>query len=252
MGSLFCGCGVLLLTTFGLLPLAITYFSIRRTDPEHALRRTMGMGLVILGVLVMAVGSLALLGTLVESDTVMFEQHFEPDKKGVESYYHPTLGPSAVSVWLFLAGSIIGCGWFLFARQFSLRSLLIGLLLVALVASIPHLTIHPQGPKAVITARINRILTLEEWASLERAFSRERLYTAVSDPTQKALPCPITDALKEVELQPQTKGGLESEGKDGVRLTLRFSQELEREQVEAIFNELSSYVEKTMPVDSTP
>ena len=249
IGSLVLVCGLLVPTALGLVALLVAYLVLRRSDPEHALRRTMGIGLLMLGGLILCTGLLAFLVTLVASDPTIVKSHWAPNDMGTERYYSPRLGAGALSLWLFLPGAIMGCGWFLFARRFSLRSLVIGVLLLALVASIPHLTVHPQDARGVIEARIDRVLTGEEWATLERVLRKESLCEAVSEPTRKDLSCPVSEALKGVELQPQYRGDLESEGRVGVRLTLRFSQALESDQIDLLFNELTQQVRNAMPTD---
>ena len=49
--------------------------------------------------------------------------------------------PNTLSVWMLLSGTAIGSGWFLFVRQVSLWSLLAVLIVIGLLASVPHLVL---------------------------------------------------------------------------------------------------------------
>jgi hypothetical protein len=145
-------------------------------------------------------------------------------------------------VWLLLAGATIGAGVFLNTKRFSLRSLVIALGLLAFLASIPHLLIPQKGRQAIISVELERRLSTEEWSALESTLSKDRLCATVSTSLRKSLPCPVANGLMQVDVEPVADKDLERNGTTGVRLTLRFSGELERRQIEALFAEMNRHV----------
>ena len=244
---------LILLVAVGILSLAVRHLVLHRQDPKYSSRRIVGVTIEIVGALLFALGVAYFIAMLFEGDGPILEAHSDLYGFGHPSYHggvSQLVGLNTLSVWLLLAGAAIGLGVSINRERFSLRTLVTVLGLVAFTASIPHMLIRPRDPQAVISVESDRILNAEEWGALERALSREGLCAAVSDETKKALPCPMANALTAVDLQPMDSEDYpmkaERHGPLGVRLTLRFAYELNREQIEGLFDELMAYVQRAM------
>jgi len=233
----------------GIVPVVIAYFVFRRNDPEHALKRTGGLCLLTLGSVALAIALVASLIVLFQGDTVVHEAEFAPNRSSSTHYGRLGLGPVGLSVWLLLAGAIVALGLFLFIKRFSLRGMLIGLGLVALLASTPHLLIEPRDALATITVQGNRILSEDEWRQLERKLTIEALCENLPEKVTSRLELPPEQAITKLELERQGVGAAEAQGTVGARLAIRISRELDNRQTGLLFNALSEQVKKAVPLE---
>jgi len=90
-------------------------------------RSMYGSYLLMLGVPSLIGYGLAFWGTL-HRRSVTFDQEL-------------LFSPNTLSVWMLLSGAAVGGGWFLLVEQVSLRSLLVYVVVIGLLASVPHLVI---------------------------------------------------------------------------------------------------------------
>lgn len=240
------------LVAVGVLPAIVAYFVHRRTDPKHALRRAAGLAVVLLGSFALAGALAAFLMVLVDGTTLKMEAECSPSGSGWSQYSGVELGPVGLSVWLLLAGGTLALGLFLYSKRFSLRSMLIGLGLVALLASAPHVLIKPQDHVATVTVAADHILNEIEWEKLEEDLSRQVLCANLPEEVIEALDLPLEKAITKMEMHPLWYGEGQANGKYGAQLTIHFSRELDNKQTGRLFSKLCDVFEKAVPPNKIP
>ena len=238
--GLFC---LLFMVLLGVTPLLITYLILRKSDPEHALKRSGGLGILSLGSISIIIAMLAFVAEMATGDQLVHQAEYTPNSTSMSHMGHLGLGPLSLSVWLLLSGAAIAFGLFLFLRQFSLRSLLIGLGLVALLASVPHLTVQSLGDRAMITVDSNRAMNSKEWQESQQQLTKEALCANLPPKLLSELDLPPEQIITEMELTPLRTGGENT----GAQLELRFSEKLSSVQTYQLFDHLCEQAQVAIP-----
>ena len=235
-----------------LAPGCFGYRFFKKSDPQHALRRSVGLGVAVAGVL-----------TLILLGIVAFHSVFQPimtaslgpEGKSYSTFGadDPRMGAEALSVWFLLTGVACGAGALLFTKRFSLRFMLTVVGICALFACVPQFWVGPGGYFGTITGLLPNPPSVAEWSAVEESLSEDALLDRVEqrisrESDQVGHTKESTKAFVALVIAIHVKrirsGRFHCE--DGVLLTVRFSEECVWSDVDMLFRQLTDAVDETL------